>query len=60
MKKKALESGNDIACPHCGGNASHVLEKRLRKNQCVYRRRVCELCQRRFSSSEAVVRARVA
>lgn len=51
MKKKTPTAGGDVACPYCHSHASHVLDKRLRKNGRVYRRRVCQACQERFSRS---------
>jgi transcriptional repressor NrdR len=44
-----------MQCPYCGKQQSSVLESRLaEENRAIRRRRVCEFCEKRFTTYERV------
>lgn len=43
-----------IACEQCGSTDSRVINSRPNKG-CVYRRRVCDTCEHRFSTAEELI-----
>ena len=47
--------GQDMPCPYCKGTSSRVIETRIMSNRTdIRRRRVCESCDKRFSTREYI------
>lgn len=52
------ETQPKLACPHCGGFCSHVVNSRPAHAYETFRRwRVCDTCGKRFLTEERIVQA---